>query len=123
MIKTNKNIKDFYNKAIDPANKLMGLIYLDEETNSYYQNIEYNYNISRNSIQANYMLITEETQYRPDKIAHMLYGDERLYWLVLIHNNIVDPFELEIGTEIEILDISVLIQYINSLSDYLKLKR
>lgn len=30
---------------------------------------------------------------RPERLSQRLYGDDRLWWLILIYNNIVNPFE------------------------------
>lgn len=102
--KTTKNILDFFSGQMTYAyTKLDGIIYKDEANNSYFQNVDLKLDIekgvNRDSV---YYTITEETKYRPDRVAYIAYGDETLAWIVLRFNDITDPFELEVGKIIEI---------------------
>jgi hypothetical protein len=49
-----------------------------------------------------FITINEETQYRPDRLAYIAYGNETLAWIILKFNEITDPFDLEVGKIIEI---------------------
>jgi hypothetical protein len=102
--KTTKNILDFFATNIFYAyTKLDGLIYKDNANNAYFQNVDLELDIekgvNRDSV---FHTITEETRYRPDKLAYIAYGNENLAWIVLRFNDITDPFDLEVGKIIEI---------------------
>lgn len=50
-----------------------------------------------------YRIVTKGEQFNPDLIAFNEYGDESLYWVILMANNILDPFsELYAGKTIRI---------------------
>jgi len=102
--KTTKNILDFFNNKIFYAfSKLDGIIYKDEVNNVYFQNVDMKLDIEKGIDRGSaFITITEETQYRPDKLAYMAYGNENLAWIVLKFNDITDPFDLEVGKIIEI---------------------
>lgn len=60
--------------------------------------------------------ITVEEQYvsRPDLIAYVATGEARLWWLIMYHNDIIDPFtEIQVGTELKIPDISEFYRFVN----------
>ena len=45
-----------------------------------------------------YHQVTEADQHRPDLISDDYYDTTDYYWIVLFANNILDPFDLKIGT-------------------------
>lgn len=48
-------------------------------------------------------IVKSDEQFNPDVISYREYGDERLYWIILMANNIFDPFtELSAGRLIRI---------------------
>ena len=48
-------------------------------------------------------VVTKAEQFNADLIAYNFYGDETLYWVVLMANSIMDPFtDLAAGTNIRI---------------------
>lgn len=50
-----------------------------------------------------YYTIPRENEGRSDKIAQDVYGDPTLDWIILLYNNILDPFkELKSGNVIKI---------------------
>lgn len=50
-----------------------------------------------------YHIITKGEQFAPDLLAKMFYGDETLYWVILMANGILNPFkELYAGKYIRI---------------------
>ena len=107
MKKTTKNIIDFYDHDLINymRTRLDGVIYQNEETKEYYQQNDMNLNLERGANSSRWITITEEFINRPDKLAYIAYGDEQLYWIILQHNNIIDPFELTLGLEIELPDL------------------
>lgn len=102
--KTTKNILDFFaNKMSYSLSKLDGLIYRDEANETYFQNIDMELDIEKGvNKDSQFITINEETQYRPDRLAYIAYGNETLAWIVLRFNEITDPFDLEVGKIIEI---------------------
>jgi hypothetical protein len=53
-----------------------------------------------------YIVIDKAEQFNPDLIAYNYYGDERLYWVILMANEIFDPFsQLYAGRSIRIPDL------------------
>lgn len=122
MEKTDKTILDFYdyNQINYSFNRLIGLIYKDEDTQEYYHQGDFNLNLENNDKDSIYFTIPEELKYRPDTMAKFFYGYEKLYWVILEHNDIVDPFELEVGLKIEIPNYD---KVIAKLEDYKELNR
>ena len=48
-------------------------------------------------------VVTKAEQFNADLIAYNFYGDETLYWVILMANSIMDPFtDLSAGTNIRI---------------------
>ena len=55
---------------------------------------------------------------RPDLIAYASVGDVRLWWLLLFHNDIIDPDEeIVVGTELKIPDLSAYYTFYNREGD------
>lgn len=102
--KTTKNILDFFgNKIWYAYSKLDGIIYKDDANNTYFQTVDMELDMEKGTYKdSRYYTITEETQYRPDRLAYIAYGNETLAWIVLRFNDITDPFDLEVGKIIEI---------------------
>jgi hypothetical protein len=102
--KTTKNILDFFGTKIRYTySKLDGLIYKDVANNTYFQTVDMELKIDKGTYRdSQFYTITEETKYRPDRLAYIAYGDETLAWIVLRFNDITNPFELEVGRIIEI---------------------
>ena len=102
--KTTKNILDFFSGKIFYAfSKLDGLIYKDVANNNYFQTVDMELGIEKGTYKdSRFVTINEETQYRPDKLGYLAYGNENLAWIILRFNDITDPFDLEIGRIIEI---------------------
>jgi len=102
--KTTKNILDFFaNKMSYALSKLDGLIYTDDANKTYFQNIDMELDIEKGvNKDSQFVTINEETQYRPDRLAYIAYGNETLAWIILKFNEITDPFDLEVGKIIEI---------------------
>ena len=42
--------------------------------------------------------VTEIDKYRPDLISYDYYETTDYYWVVLLANSILDPFDIEVGT-------------------------
>jgi hypothetical protein len=106
--KTTKNILDFFSGKISYTySKLDGIIYKDEANNVYFQNVDMALPIEKGQYSdSRFYTITKESQYRPDKLAYIAYGNENLAWILLKFNDITDPFELSAGTIIEIPSLS-----------------
>lgn len=124
--KTDKNILEFY--AHDNINymktRLDGVIYKDNINNAYYQQNDMKLEVEELGNQSSmWITITEEFEFRPDKIAYGAYGDEMLYWIIMQHNNIVDPFELEMGLEIEIPNIDIISYKLDERKEMTEFKR
>ena len=102
--KTDKNILDFYNHETlnYMKTRLDGVIYHDKINNVLYQQNTMKLNTKKGGKNSKWITISEDFQYRPDKLAYVVYGNELLYWVIMQHNNIIDPFELELGVEIEL---------------------
>jgi len=47
--------------------------------------------------------------YTPQAVADIVYGNPSLFWLILVANNIVNPYSITVGQEISIL----LPEYVN----------
>jgi len=122
MEKTDKQVSDFYkpDEISYTFNRLIGLIYQDDTTKEYYHQNDFELNLEKNASDSVKYRVPEEYQYRPDLIAYGFYGNEKLYWVILEHNNIVDPFEIEVGTELEIPNIE---KVKSKLSEYKELNR
>jgi len=120
--KTTKKITDFFTVGFNYFySKLDGIIYKDNSSGRYFQNVDMGLKIPKNELKdSSWITITEQLQYRPDKIAYMTYGNEWLYWIILQHNNITNPFDLEIGKVIEIPSLSTVEAYIKTKRDNLK---
>ena len=101
--KTTKGILDFFSGKISYTySKLDGIIYKDEARNTYFQNVDMELDIEKGTYKdSRFYTITEENKYRPDKLAYIAYGNENLAWILLKFNNITNPFELDVGTIIE----------------------
>ena len=126
--KTDKDILDFYGlyNINHQKTRLDGVIYHDKINNVLYQQNEMSLGTISGLQTSRWVTVTEDFQYRPDKLAYAAYGDEKLYWIILQHNKIIDPFELELGAEIElpnIRDIQPLFDRRKEVSKYKKLKK
>lgn len=55
-----------------------------------------------------YREVTLREQNRLDVIAEDEYGDQRLFWVIALANDILDPFNVKKGTILKIPQISVL---------------
>lgn len=54
-----------------------------------------------------YVEVKKSEQFAPDLIAYNYYGNERYYWVILMANNIFDPFtELYAGRVIRVPDLT-----------------
>jgi hypothetical protein len=101
--KTAKNILDFFNNINYTYSKLDGIIYKDKVNNNYFQNVDMELDIEKGTYKdSQFYTINEESQYRPDKLAFLAYGNETYAWIILRFNDITDPFDLEVGKVIEI---------------------
>ena len=49
-----------------------------------------------------YHIVSTQQQGRPDLIATIYYNDATLYWVILLANELIDPFTLDAGTVIRI---------------------
>ena len=49
-----------------------------------------------------YHTVTIQQAYRPDIISRLYYNDPTLYWVILLANDMVDPFILDAGTIVRI---------------------
>lgn len=49
-----------------------------------------------------YFVVTKREEGRFDIISNDYYNTPRFWWVIAIANNIIDPFELEIGTRLRI---------------------
>lgn len=121
-IKTTKKITDFFNNNFNYSlTKLDGNIYQNDITKEYFQINDVFLNIPKNELNdSKWITITEEFHYRPDRLAYAMYGNELLYWVILQHNGIKDPLELEIGKIIEIPSLSQIHIYINKKRNFIK---
>lgn len=108
--KTTKNILDFFKTIFYSFTKLDGTIYKDDANNSYFQIVDMDLSSIEKGISplSQYITITEELRYRPDKLGYLAYGNETLSWIILRYNNIADPFDLEVGQIIEIPDLTTI---------------
>ena len=48
------------------------------------------------------LIITKGFEYRPDLVAHKVYGRSELWWLIMEHNRIHDIFDFKSGRTIQI---------------------
>jgi hypothetical protein len=46
--------------------------------------------------------LNSQLVHRIDRIANQYFNDPNLYWVVLAANNVLDPYELEVGDELVI---------------------
>jgi len=73
----------------------------------YFQNVDMKLDIEKGTYKdSKFYTITAESKFRPDKLAYIAYGNENLAWILLKFNNITNPFELDVGTVIEIPDLT-----------------
>lgn len=113
MIKTDKTILDFYNDIDYSFTRLDSIIYNEEKSGNNIQMVDMKLNIPKSELKdSKWITITEDLQHRPDKLAYIFYGDEKLSWIILNHNNISDPFNIDIGVVLEIPSISVVKEYV-----------
>lgn len=49
-----------------------------------------------------YYTVDISTQGRLDKIAASYYNDARFWWVIALANNIIDPFDVQVGTQLRI---------------------
>jgi len=78
------------------AHKDLSLVTPNENFKSFVINLEENYEFEE-------VFVTHSVERRPDLIADAFYGTTTLWWLILLSNNISDPFEeLKVGTRIRI---------------------
>lgn len=49
-----------------------------------------------------YHIVTAQQIGRPDLIANQYYNDPTLYWVILLANDIIDPFIIDGGTVLRI---------------------
>jgi hypothetical protein len=108
--KTTKNILDFFKTIFYSFTKLDGSIYKDEANKTYFQIVDMDLSSIEKGTSAlsQYITITEELRYRPDKLGYMAYGNETLSWIILRFNSITDPFDMEVGKIIEIPDLTTI---------------
>jgi hypothetical protein len=101
---TTKNILDFYQGVLNyNYTNMDDKIYKDVENNTYFQVSNIYLDIPKNQLSSSrWITITEDLLNRPDKIAYVAYGEERLAWVVMQHNGITNPFDMELGQIIEI---------------------
>jgi len=119
---TSKNLLNYYKGLVDDNKTMLsGIIYQNED--KLYQNNTYKVEIEKNLPSTTKIIIGEEYQYRIDKLVYDHYKNERYYWVILSHNNITDPFDLEVGRIIELPDVSVIDAAIKNAKQIIKLKR
>ncbi len=120
---TYKKIANVYKNSLiqEKTTPLNGIIY--ENGDKLYQNNIVQLNIPKNLQSSIKITIEEQYEFRVDSLAYKYYNDERYYWVILSHNNIIDPFELEIGTILELPSKSVIDKALDSIKQYIKLKR
>ena len=58
-----------------------------------------------NSAQDEYFTITLREKDRLDIVANDYYNNPKFWWMIAIANNIIDPFDVPIGTRVRIPDI------------------
>lgn len=54
------------------------------------------------STEDSYHIVTLEDENRLDMIATIMYGTPRYWWVIALANDIIDPFDVPIGTELRI---------------------
>lgn len=54
------------------------------------------------SSESGYHTVTRRDMYRPDLISYEYYGTANFWWVILVANNILDPFDMEIGLVLRI---------------------
>ena len=47
-------------------------------------------------------VVTTRTQFKPERIAHMVYGDSTKWWIIMRANNLIDVEQLRAGMTINI---------------------
>lgn len=63
---------------------------------------------------SNEITVTDATAYRPDLISRLAYGSPHYGWLIMDHNDILDPYsQLTTGTVLEVPDISDYFDFYN----------
>lgn len=61
------------------------------------------------SSQDQYFEVTDEYMNRLDLVAHRFYNNTRLWWVIAYASNIINPFEIPVGTKLRIPPLSVAI--------------
>lgn len=73
---------------------------------------------------SNEITVTDATAYRPDLVSRLAYGSPHYGWLLMDHNDILDPYEqLTTGTVLEVPDISGYFDFYNENSIVAKERR
>lgn len=63
---------------------------------------------------SNEVTVTDATAHRPDLISRVAYGSPHYGWLIMDHNDILDPYiQLTTGTVLEVPDISDYFDFYN----------
>ena len=75
--------------VVDPATQIAR--YVEWETPFY-----------GNEVQERLYVVTSVDLYRLDRIAHRVYGDPALWWVIMHYNNVADPFSLDVGDKLRI---------------------
>ena len=57
------------------------------------------------SAQDEYFVITMREENRLDIVANDYYNNPKFWWMIAIANNIIDPFDVPIGTRVRIPDV------------------
>lgn len=59
-------------------------------------------------------VVTEADQYNLPLIAHKVYGDVKLWWVILVFNAISDAFRVTAGTELRIPNINDIVSELST---------
>ena len=69
----------------------------------YHEN--WNKKIIDTSIQDQYFIVTIREQNRLDIISNDFYNTPKFWWMIAMANDIIDPFEVDVGTRLRIPDV------------------
>jgi len=70
-----------------------------------------------------YYVVNDADQHNAPLIAHRMYGNPDLWWVILVYNGIADAFTMDSGTRLRVPNINAVVsalsennQYVNSRS-------
>ncbi len=120
---TEKSFKDITKHTLEETSYLNLFNILRDSDNNYFLNIFRSYKINEDLLLDILYYITYEIQDTDwfDSIAYKYYNEPKLWWLTLITNNIMNPFEeMEPGKNIKILRSTLIPRVYSEIKEIMK---